>query len=258
MGCQSLALVVALLIAAGSASAQEVGRIFHYDLRAQIKDAGDWRDITKGEPVLVTTEVRTDGAGAVSIPFSDKRFATHRARLDMSHSSHVKILSRRIGVRDELDHVNVELTEGDLLWMGAGEVAAGPATATPRGTMFMVSYRDGRATVTGVSGQTEVSGQVGSPVLLEAQTQTIVEWGKAPTPPVQLDDAEFNGRLGRFVFIGNGTAESQTIGHPLLANRVLRYEDRAPRLEPPTFPWDPIIEPPFPETGRPAFLGVDF
>ncbi|HVO25366.1 MAG TPA: hypothetical protein VMW56_17235 [Candidatus Margulisiibacteriota bacterium] len=239
-----LAAFAALLLTASPCWPQKLGEVAACEGVAWMTRAIDRRPMrVEGIVDLVSNcKLRTGSDARLSAAFESA--TTQYGGFDMLSDTEVDIR----GASGHLDVI--ELSGGGLQMQGPGYVLTPECGARGHGTEYIVSYNsDTHVTVViGVSGHVEVEPRVGgqTPTLTAQETMSVGPEGIRDGPHRMSDD-DFNAVVRKFAFIGGGRAESQVVGHPLLAGQGLREAELAPTMGSrwPWEEWPRWIDPPF-------------
>jgi hypothetical protein len=219
----------------GASWAQPVGSVAGFEGDVQIGRAGVWRAAGLGDAINIADEIRTGRVGRLRLVFQDDSVFT------VGDESHVIITEQLFDPDRSAFRTLIEVLSGRVRAVVSeyyGQPAAlyqlrtRTAVTGVRGTDFIAVYDAIRAVteVVGVSGRTEVQSVmdlVGHGVFVTAQELTVVASGKFPTQPVRLDEQPFRRYLRGLTFIGNGQAESTTIGEPVLMGNAVAPSEQA-------------------------------
>jgi hypothetical protein len=188
------------------------------------EDAQDHADISPD------TVLRTNDHGIVELYFS--HLIQDRQNLALLPSSTLTI---RRSLPSEPSTFGLQLEVGKMRWVGSGTqvtvMAGKQASITNFATVYIASYDPARhlAEIVGVEGGMSVSNVVvGGNVTLGKRQLTQVFDGHPPTKPRTLSEEEFQRYVRPFELMGQGKAESQAIGDPVLAGADVPDVDRAP------------------------------
>jgi hypothetical protein len=192
-----------------------------------------------GAPLLLGDALRTGADAAARIVLRDDTV------IDLGSSTRIKIERLAADAEAQRQRALVRLNEGqarvllgarDGATRGRFEMETATAIAGGRTAAFVVRYDDAKdhTDVIGLEGTTEVQGTLGvleSAAQVEPQHWTRVAKGRLPTPPERLTQEKFASYVSGLDIIGTGNRETLDVGHPALAGRLLRPEDR-PREAP--------------------------
>jgi hypothetical protein len=203
-------------------------------LEAQRGGSDSWQAIFVGAPVLVGDKIRTGDDAAARIVLSDDTI------IDIGNGAQIK-LERFVSETDpQRQRALVRLLEGkgrillggrESASLGRFEVETATAVASGRTGAFVMRYDTEKkfTDVVGLEGTTEVRGTLGmleAPAEVPPQHSTRVAKGRLPAPPEKLNEEQMGAYLSGLDVIGTGNRESLDVGHPLLAGRLVRPEDR--------------------------------
>lgn len=239
---QRSGLLVALLLCALPAAAQEVGTVAELEGTADIGRRGACSPATIGAPIEQGDQLRTGQPGRLKVVFQDDSV------LSVSAQSLVVVNEQVFDPTNNTARSYFDLIHGKLNSIVSDyygrpgsdyQVKTATAVAGVRGTEFSVSYDpdDETTEVLGFNGKVEVHSLLdptGPGVIVTANEATTVEKGRLPTTPRRYSDTLFRQQLEGFSFIGGGRFESVTAGHPLLSGSTVPRPDRAPAVLPST------------------------
>lgn len=236
----ALALLATVLTAATAWAQTEVGSVASAvgTLEVQRAQAKSWQAIFVGAPVLLGDTLRTGADAGARIVLRDDTV------IDLGSSTRIKIERLAADADAQRQRALVRLNEGqarvllgarDGATRGRFEMETATAIVGGRTAAFVLRYDPkGHTDVIGLEGTTEVQGTLG--VLEEAaqvqpQQWTRVAKGRLPSPPEKLTPERYAAYVSGLDIVGTGNRETLDVGHPALAGRLLRPEDR-PRVAP--------------------------
>jgi len=239
---QRSGLVVALLLLALPAMAQEVGTVAEMEGTADIGRGGAWTAAAIGAPIEQGDQLRTGKPGRLKVVFQDDSV------LSVSEQSLVVVNEQVFDPANSKARSYFDLIHGKLNSIVSDyygrpgsdyKVKTATAVAGVRGTEFSVSYDpdDEITEVLGFNGKVEVHSLLdpsGPGVIITANEATTVEKGKLPTTPRRYNDTFFRQQIEGFSFIGGGRFESAAASHPLVSGSTVPRPDRAPAVLPNT------------------------
>jgi hypothetical protein len=227
-----------LLLALGTAWAQEIGTIAEVAGTVEVGHAGAWTPAVTGAGVLPGMELRTGRPGRVRIVLQDGSVLT------ASDDAQLVIDDQAFDAEQGVARSFIRLVTGKLRALvseyyerprSVFQIETETAVAGVRGTDFVIAF-DPVADVTdivGVSGRAEVhsvTDRVGHRVFVTAKELTTVARGRYPTPPRRIEDELFRQYLGKLEFVGGGKAESFAMALPWATGAVVAEPDRATAL----------------------------
>jgi hypothetical protein len=236
----AIALAGLLAIAARAAAQTEVGSVASAvgTLEVQRAKSKSWQAIFVGAPLLLGDALRTGTDAGARIVLRDDTV------IDLGSGTAIKIERLADDAEAQRQRGLVRLTEGEARVLlgardgdtrGRFEMETATAIAGGRTAAFVVRYdAKGHTDVIGLEGITEVQGKLGvleSAAQVQPEHWTRVAKGRLPTPPERLTQEKFAAYVSGLDIIGTGNRETLDVGHPALAGRVLRPEDR-PRVAP--------------------------
>ncbi len=230
-----MVVVIAMAGVVQTAFAQEVGTVAASEGTAEIGRQDVWTAAAIGAPVHRGDVLRTGNPGRLRVVFQDDSV------LSVTEDSRVVVDESVFDPSAGKVHSLMGLLQGQVSALvseyyhrsGATyEIKTPTAVAGVRGTEFSIAYYPGQQVteVVGMSGLVSVRSAVdltGPGVLLKANESTTVLQGRLPTRPRRLEEAMFQQRLEGIQFIGQGRAESMTIGHALKTGTTVPAPDRA-------------------------------
>jgi hypothetical protein len=223
------------LLGPAAASAQGIGTVASMDGAADIERGGVATPVRIGTVVDLGDVLRTSSAGRLRLVFQDDTV------LAVGRDTEIVIAQpifdpRRPGqsslLRLRRGRIRVLVDDRYRQQGAVYEVETPTGLARVRGTEFVIVY-DPVAEVTDVVGVTEqvavhsVLDRVGRGVVVSSRELTHVYRGQYPTIPEKLDETLFRQYLEGLVFIGEGEAESMTVGEPVLLGSAVGDPERA-------------------------------
>jgi hypothetical protein len=232
---RSSALVGALLLLAGTLSAQEVGTVAAVEGAAEIGSGGAFTTAAIGSPVHRGDQLRTGTPGRLRVVFQDDSV------LAISENSFVTVNEQVFNAESGKAKSFIELLQGKVsavvseYYHRAGntyEIKTVTAVAGVRGTEFSMAYNpDLEVTeVVGISGHIEVHSMIdptGPGILLTANEASTIPHGAAASPPRRIEETLFRQRMEGLDFIGAGRAEGLLAGRALASGASVPAADRA-------------------------------
>lgn len=231
-----------LVLTATMASAQtEVGSVASAvgTLEVQRAKSKTWQAIFVGAPILLGDELRTGADAGARVVLRDDTV------IDLGSTTRIEVARLAADAEAQRQRALVKLGQGqarvllgarDGATRGRFELETPTAVAGGRTAAFVVRYDPkGHTDIIGLEGTTEVQGTLG--VLEEAAQVAPQQWtrvvkGRLPAPAEKLTQERFAEYVSGLDIIGTGNRETLDVGHPAMAGRLLRPEDR-PRVAPP-------------------------
>lgn len=229
------AVLLGLLLTHAVASAQtEVGSVASAVGTIEVQRAkAQWQAIFVGAPVLLGDALRTGADAGARIVLRDDTV------IDLGSDTAIRIERLAADAEAQRQRALVKLTEGqarvllgarDGATRGRFEMETPTAVAGGRTAAFVVRYdAKGHTDVIGLEGTTEVQGTIGvleEAVQLQPQQWTRVVKGRLPAPAEKLTPERYAEYVSGLDVIGTGNRETLDVGHPAMAGRLLRPEDR--------------------------------
>lgn len=237
------AALLGVTLTAMTVSAQtEVGSVASAvgTLEVQRAKSKEWQAVFVGAPLLVGDTLRTGADAGARIVLRDDTV------IDLGSNTRIKIERVAVDAEAQRQRALVRLTEGQVrVLLGArdgatrGRFEMETATAIAGGgtAAFVLRYDPkGHTDIIGLEGTTEVQGTLGvleSAAQVEPEHWTRVSKGRLPSPPEKLTPERFAAYVSGLDIVGTGNRETLDVGHPALAGRLLRPDDR-PRVAPAT------------------------
>lgn len=236
----SRTIVTVVLTATVSAAQSEVGSVASAvgTLEVQRAKAKTWEAVFVGAPILLGDSLRTAADAGARVVLRDDTV------IDLGTATQIKIERLAADAEQQRQRALVRLARGqarvllgarDGATRGRFEMETSTAIAGGRTAAFVIRVDPkGHTDVIGLEGTTEVQGTLGvleSAAQVEPQHLTRVVKGRLPSPPEKLTQERFAAAVSGMDIIGTGNRETLDVGHPAIAGRLLRAEDR-PRVAP--------------------------
>jgi len=188
-------LLVATLMVARAAAAEEVGWVAALEGTAEMQRGGAWSGLTQGAALELGDHVRTAAASRVKLLFRDDSVLSLAERSELVIDEQVAGAAPQAGYSLLLGKMRAIVTDRYSASGANFEVKSPTAIAGVRGTSFIAGYdkdKDetqvvGIESVTVVRGLADVSGA--KQVKLGPGQSTTVGRGRAPSLPVRLPAA---------------------------------------------------------------------
>lgn len=232
----AVALIGAMCVARVAAAQTEVGRVASAvgTLEVQRAAAKSWQKIFVGAPVLLGDSLRTAPDAGARIVLRDDTV------IDLGSATRIKIERLAVDAEGQRQRALVRMSDGQARVLlgardgdkrGPFELETATAIAGGRTAAFVVRYdaKGQHTDVVGLEGATEVQGTIGvleSAAQVGPQQWTRVAKGRLPSPPEGLNQERFAAYVSGLDIVGTGNRETLDVGHPALAGRLLRPEDR--------------------------------
>jgi hypothetical protein len=233
-------IVSVALTATMSLAQTEVGSVASAvgSLEVQRAKSKTWQAIFVGAPVLLGDALRTGADAGARVVLRDDTV------IDLGSTTQISVERLAADADQQRQRALVRLSQGqarvllgarDGATRGRFEMETATAIAGGRTAAFVVRLDPkGHTDVIGLEGTTEVQGTLGvleSAAQVEPQHFTRVVKGRLPTPPEKLTQERFASYVSGMDIVGTGNRETLDVGHPALAGRLLRADDR-PRVAP--------------------------
>jgi hypothetical protein len=259
-----MALVIALAVGAGRASAQERGGFVVSILgvmEVQTPESETWEPVRVGTSLGIATRLRTKAASAARIVLTDGSAVELAAATEIS-------IERIAAEAEKQRYVSLlRLDDGrlhalvDQKYGVAGsrfEVETPTAVAASHAGAFVVQYDRDSLTTTVVGLDQDVSvqgavGLIGAGVTVGPHAYTTVQQGRLPSPAAPAGVQELVGYRKGLTVLGTGDPdEGVGHGHPAFAAQVLRPEDLPPLAAGQAAAESVVVKPSFPDAERPG------
>ena len=194
-----------------------------------------WQAAQVGQSVLPGDALRTGESGTAKALFADDSV------LELGPSTEIEVMRYTVDAAATEPRSLVALRRGKLRVLLSGFYATARLRYEVETPAAVVRVTTGSDTVTIVDpaeaytdvfvreGAAEVHGKlavIGPPLDLTRGQLSRVQHGKLPAPPRQTTVGEAATLAGGMEIVGTGGSEGLDIGHPIVAGRLLRQEDR--------------------------------
>lgn len=227
-GRTAVLLLVAALLTARAAVAQDVGWVAALEGTAEVQRGGNWSALAQGGAVQLGDHVRTAAASRVKLLFGDDSVLTLAERSEVVIDEQVAGAAPTSSFSLLLGKVRAIVTDRYSAEGAAFEMKSPTAIAGVRGTSFIAGYEEGRdeTQVVGLEHVTAVRSIVDATgakqVLVGPGQSTTVGRGKMPSLPAKLPDTTIRSLTAQTTAgeEGRGAGAPKTQGEPRLPSRA--------------------------------------